>query len=113
MRELDRVREICLGLPDVNEKASHGEPTWFVKKRTFASFAFHHHDNRVAVWCAAPPGIQELLIGSSPNQFFRPPYVGPSGWVGIYLDVDVDWDEVGEILRQAHAHIEAKSSRKR
>lgn len=71
-------------------------------------FANHHHDDRVALWCAAPLGIQEMLISTDSGRFFRPPYVGPRGWVGIYLDVDVDWAELESILGEAYAMILAK-----
>jgi hypothetical protein len=102
---LDRVREICIALPGTTEKVSHGELAWFVSGRQYANTADRHHDDRVAVWCAAPPGMQESLVASAPERFFRPPYVGVRGWVGIYLDVEIDWPEVIAILREAHALI--------
>lgn len=71
--QLDRLRSICLSLPDVTEKISHGEPAWFVKKRLFATFAGEHHDNRIAVWCAAPEGAQQALIESDSTRYFLPP----------------------------------------
>jgi hypothetical protein len=99
---LARLRAICLALPEATEKLSHGEPTWFVRK-TFVMFAGRHHDDRVAFWCAAPRGVQEALVGSDPRRFFRPPYVGVRGWVGVYLDVPgVDWAEVAEIVAEAY-----------
>jgi len=105
----DRVREICLSLPAVDERPSHGEAAWFVKgKRQFANTADRHHDDRVAIWCAAPPGVQEALIASDPSKFFRPPYVGPRGWIGVYLDVPINWTEVQGILEEAHRFIAAK-----
>jgi hypothetical protein len=103
MSQLERVREICMRLPDAEERASHGEPAWFVRgKRQFASFANHHHDDRLAVWFAAPQGLQEALVQSEPERYFRPPYVGPRGWIGAYLDVEVDWAELEEMLTEAH-----------
>jgi hypothetical protein len=89
---LDRVRRLSLSLPDTNERLSHGEPTFFVHKKVFAMFANdHHHDGRIAVWLPAPPGFQTELIEASPTIFFKPPYVGARGWVGINLDrVDDD-----------------------
>lgn len=90
-----------MGLPEATEKMSHGEPTWFVKK-SFAMFSNHHHGARLAFWCAAPLGAQEAMIASAPDRFFRPPYVGPRGWLGVYLDVELDWDEVAEIIREAY-----------
>jgi hypothetical protein len=100
---LESLRRICLSLPEVEERLSHGEPTWFVRgKRTFVMFADRHHDDRVAFWCAAPEGAQEVLSGSEPERFFRPPYVGHRGWLGVYLDVPVDWDLVAELVREAY-----------
>jgi hypothetical protein len=98
---LDRLRAICLALPEVTEKISHGEPTWFVRK-TFVTFADHHHDDRLAFWCAAPPGAQEALVAAEPGRYFRPPYVGGRGWLGVWLDVPVDWAEITEIVRDAY-----------
>lgn len=98
---LDRLRALCLALPEVTEKVSHGEPTWFVRK-TFVTFADHHHDDRLAFWCAAPPGVQEELVATDPKRFFRPPYVGTRGWVGVRLDVEVDWDEIAELVTEAY-----------
>jgi hypothetical protein len=99
---LARLRALCLALPEVTEKVSHGEPTWFVR-RTFVMYADRHHDDRVAFWCAAPAGVQEELVATAPTRFFRPPYVGGRGWLGVYLDVDdVDWDEIGEIVLDAY-----------
>src|SRR5512132_1027743 len=85
---LDALRRLCLALPETTERRSHGEPTWFVRgKTTFVTYADHHHDDRLAFWCAAPPGTQEALVASDPERFFRPPYVGHRGWLGVYLDV--------------------------
>jgi hypothetical protein len=94
---LVRLRGLCLALPEVEERLSHGEPAWFVRgKRLFVTFADRHHDDRVACWCAASPGAQEALVAHAPERFFRPPYVGHRGWLGVYLDVPVDWGEVEE-----------------
>lgn len=85
-KQLERVRRICTALPETTERLSHGEPTFFVHKRVFAMFANNHHgDGRVAVWLPAPPGIQEMLIATSPETYFMPPYVGVRGWIGIVL----------------------------
>ena len=103
---LPRLRKLCMALPEVEERLSHGEPTWFVQgKRTFVTYADAHHDDRVAFWCAAPPGDQEALVGERPPQFFRPPYVGGRGWLGVYLDVEQDWDEIAEIVLDAYRTI--------
>ena len=100
---LNQLRAICLSLPEVTERLSHGEPTWFVRdKKTFVMFADRHHDDRVAFWCAAPPGAEEAFVSSDSERFFRPPYVGHRGWLGVYLDVPVDWKEVREIVEEAY-----------
>jgi hypothetical protein len=92
-----------MALPEVEERLSHSEPTWFVRgKRHFANLADHHHNDRFGFWCAAPPGAQEVLLSAAPERFFRPPYVGHRGWLGVYLDVPVDWDEVEALLRDAY-----------
>jgi hypothetical protein len=105
---LSRLRALCLALPEATEKISHGEPTWFVRK-VFVSFANRHHDDRVAFWCPAGPGVQEALVSSDPRRFFHPPYVGVRGWVGVYLDVpDVDWDEVAELVVDAYRTVAPK-----
>ncbi len=84
--QLERVRRICFSLPETVEKLSHGEPTFFVRKRVFTMFANNHHnDGRIAVWVPAPAGVQEMLIESSPEIYFKPPYVGVRGWIGIEL----------------------------
>ncbi len=103
---VERLRRLCLSLPDVTEKLSHGEPTWFVRARSFATTADHHHDDRFAVWLAAPAGRQESLVDTDAARFFRPPYVGHRGWVGVYLDIPtVDWDELAALVADAHATI--------
>lgn len=100
---LERVRGMCLSWPDTNERLSHGEPTWFIRdKRSFATYADHHHDDRVAFWCAAPPGARDLLVESEPDRYFVPPYVGHRGWLGVYLDVPVDWEAVEGIIGDAY-----------
>lgn len=86
-QQLERVRRICLTLPETSERLSHGEPTFFVHKKVFVMFAGNHHnDGRIAVWLPVPPDVQTMLIESSPQIYFRPPYVGVRGWVGIELD---------------------------
>ncbi|WP_067689728.1 MmcQ/YjbR family DNA-binding protein [Nocardia jejuensis] len=99
----EMLRELCMAMPGAVEKLSHGEPTWFAGgKKVFVMFADHHHDERVGFWCAAPAGVQEELVGAEPERFYRPPYVGHRGWLGVYLDVEVDWAEVGEIVEEAY-----------
>jgi hypothetical protein len=100
---LERLRRLCMALPGVSERDSHGEPTWFVGgRRTFVSFADHHHDDRLGFWCAAAAGPQEALLAADPEHYFYPPYVGHRGWLGVRLDVPVDWDEVGELVVDAY-----------
>jgi hypothetical protein len=100
---LDHLRALCMALPEVTERLSHGEPAWFVQgKKTFVTFADHHHDDRLAFWCAAPEGAQESLVSAYPRRYFRPPYVGVRGWLGVYLDVPVDWDEVAAVVEGAY-----------
>ncbi|MBK1785409.1 MmcQ/YjbR family DNA-binding protein [Prauserella cavernicola] len=106
---LARLREFCLALPETTERVSHGEPTWFVRdKKTFVTYADHHHDDRVAFWCAAAPGTQEALVAEDPERFFRPPYVGHRGWLGVWLDVAVDWQEVAELVTDAFRMVAPK-----
>ena len=86
-KHIERVRRICTSLPEVTEKLSHGEPTFFVGKKVFAMFSNNHHgDGHIAVTVPAAIGIQEMLIKKSPKKFYRPPYVGVRGWVGIEVD---------------------------
>ncbi|HXD32117.1 MAG TPA: MmcQ/YjbR family DNA-binding protein [Pyrinomonadaceae bacterium] len=83
-QQIERVRRICMALPETTEKISHGEPTWFVKKKVFAMFSNNHHnDGHVAVVAPAPLGVQAALIEASPKKFYKPPYVGGRGWIGI------------------------------
>lgn len=100
-----RLRDICLALPEVTERLSHGAPTWFVRdKKSFVTLwaSGHHGDDFPHLWCAGLPGAQEALVGSSPGRFFRPPYVGGRGWVGVRLDGDVDWAELAELCADAY-----------
>src|SRR5579859_6991545 len=102
-RPLERLRQLCLALPETTERLSHGEPTWFVRgKKTFVMYADHHHDDRLAFWCAAPPGAQDVLVQGDPERFFVPPYVGHRGWLGVWLDVPVDWEEVADLVADAY-----------
>lgn len=102
---LPRLRRLCLSLPGAWEKLSHGEPTFWVGRRMFASFADaanHHGAGRFAVWCKATPATQDMLLLKDPARYFRPPYVGASAWVGVYLDRQPEWDAVMDRLRHAH-----------
>jgi len=104
---LVRIREICLALPETSERLSHGAPTFFVRgKRAFAMVLSNHHgDGRFAIWCAAPDGMQRLLLESEPERFFVPPYVGHRGWLGVRLDRRVDWDELAGIVEDAYGEV--------
>ncbi len=104
---VEMLRRLCLALPETTERLSHGEPTWFVKK-TFVTYADHHHDDRLAFWCAAPPGLAQAMVAAEPARFFIPPYVGHRGWLGVYLDVPVDWAEIAEIVEDAYRMIAPK-----
>ena len=107
---LKRLRKICMALPEVTERLSHGEPTWFVRdKKVFVMYADHHHDDRLGVWMAAPPGVQEALVAEDPEHFYRPPYVGHRGWLGVYLDVDVDWEHFEDLVENAFRQIAPKT----
>lgn len=110
-RALAGVRTICLSLPEVSERLSHGSPAWFVRgKKTVAMFVDDHHgDGILGIWCPAWPGVQEEMVALEPARFFRPPYVGPSGWLGVRLDVDVDWDEVRGILTDSYRKVAPKT----
>jgi predicted DNA-binding protein (MmcQ/YjbR family) len=108
---VERLRALCLARSGVEERLSHGEPTWFVRGRSFAMTADHHHDDRLAVWLAAPAGRQESLIETDPARFFRPPYVGHRGWIGVDLDGPVDWDELAALVADAHDLIAAQPRR--
>jgi hypothetical protein len=99
------VRGICMAFPEVTERPSHGAPTWFVRdKKVFVTF-WHdgHHDHDFPhLWCAAAPGVQAELIAASPATYFRPPYVGHRGWLGVRLDAGIGWDEVAELCEDAY-----------
>ena len=103
---LERLRALCMAQPGATERRSHGEPAWFAAAgKQFAMFLNRHHDDRVALWCAAPPGAQEPLIESDPERYFRPPYVGHRGWLGVRLDRGLDWDELAGIAEDAFAEV--------
>jgi hypothetical protein len=100
---LERVRAICLALPETSERLSHGTPSFYVRgTRQFATFWDDHHgDGRLALWCAAPPGMQAALTADQPERYFVPPYVGHRGWLGVRLDRDTPWDDVAGALEDA------------
>ena len=102
-----RLRAICLGLPETSERLSHGAPTFFVRgRRAFLMVLTNHHgDGRFAIWCAAPDGMQRMLVEADPGRFFVPPYVGHRGWLGVRLDRGLDWDELAGIAEDAYAEV--------
>jgi hypothetical protein len=112
---LERVRVLCLGFPETDERPSHGMPTFFVRgKKAFVNYADNHHgDGRLALWCNAPPGTQDFLVRADPRRYFVPPYVGTRGWLGVRLDVDVDWDELASIIEDAYRMAAPKGLRQR
>ena len=108
--DLERVREIALALPGVVERMSHGATCFFVRgRRPICYFHDHHNDDRVSLWCPAPPGVQEALVAAEPERFFKPPTSARgtfSTWVGVFLDMScdtlvVDWEEIAEIVEDA------------
>ena len=106
-RTLERIRGICLALPETSERLSHGAPTFFVRgKRAFVMVLTNHHgDGRFAICCAAPDGLQMMLVRADPERFFVPPYVGHRGWLGVRLDRGLDWDELTGIVEDAFATV--------
>ena len=108
---IDALRALCMGLPEVVERLSHGEPTFFIEgKKTFVMTVDDHHgDANIGFWCAAPPGVQAEMVAENPDRFFVPPYVGGRGWLGVrFDDVGVDWTEMAEIVDQAYRCVAPK-----
>jgi predicted DNA-binding protein (MmcQ/YjbR family) len=103
---IDRLRGICLALPDAEEKEAWGDPTFRVRDKIFAMEK--RGDGRISVWCKAPPGSQSILVEADPEQFFVPPYVGRKGWVGMRLDNAPDWDEVAVVVKRSYKLIAPK-----
>lgn len=106
MSPTEKLRRLCLALPETTEKEAWGDPTWRVKDKIFAMEK--QGDGRVSVWCKAPEGSQEVLVGSDPERFFVPPYVGHKGWVGMRLDRKPDWAEVDLLVRRSYRLIAPK-----
>jgi hypothetical protein len=104
-----RIRAICMALPGVTERMSHGTPAFFVGKQFLMLWPDGHHDHEFAhLWCAAPPGVQAELVTTEPERFFRPPYVGGRGWVGFRLDGRTDWEEVTAVCEEAFRTVASK-----
>ena len=108
---LARLRRICLALPEAHEVEAWGEPTFRVRNKLFAMYAHsenHHGGGRPAVWAKAAPGNQAVMVRADPDRFFVPPYLGPSGWVGIWLDRGADWAELAELMRDSYRLVAPK-----
>jgi hypothetical protein len=102
---IDRLREICLALPEAHEAEAWGEPTFRVRNKLFAMHASantHHGAGREAVWIASNHVAQDMVMRAKPDRYFSPPYVGPGGWIGAFLDGKPDWDAIGELLLDAY-----------
>ena len=109
---LERLRSICFALPEMTERISHGSPTFFIRdKKVLCSYHPHgiHGEHDRSIWVPAPPGVQEQLVDDEPDRFYRPPYVGHRGWVGLRLDRQVDWDEVDAMVREAYRLVAPKT----
>ena len=109
MTPVERLRAICLALPEATEKEAWGDPTFRVRDKIFAMEK--RGDGRSSLWCKAPPGAQEALVGSDPERFFSPPYVGHKGWIGVRFDGAVDWDEVAEMAAESYGMTAPKKLR--
>jgi len=106
---LARLRQVIEAWPETAERISHGSPTWWGGKKTFASFHDGHHgDSRTAVWIKSDPDTREVLVQSQPEYFFVPPYVGPSGWIGVDVGGDVDWAVVEGLLEAGYRAVAPK-----
>jgi hypothetical protein len=98
----EEIRRICLGLPGVTERLSHSAPAFFAGKQFLMLWPDGHHDHHFPhLWCAAPLGTQDELVRLEPDRFFRPPYVGGRGWLGVRLDAEIDWEEIRAICEEA------------
>jgi hypothetical protein len=110
---LDRLRKIIEALPETSEKLSHGAPTWWGGRKTFATYHDGHYDEgRRGVWIKAGEGAQEGLISANPSVFYRPKYLGPSGWVGVRLEGKVNWPEVRILLIEGYRLVAPKRALK-
>lgn len=97
---LERLRAICLAFPEATEAGGVGSPSFKVRDKIFAMR--HGMEGRSSLWCKAPPGAQDVLVRSEPGRYFVPPYVGHHGWVGLWLDRDVDWDEAADLIEESY-----------
>jgi hypothetical protein len=97
---LERLREVCLAFPEAVESGGVGSPSFKVREKIFAMQ--HPQDGRPSLWVKAPDGVQQMLVGAVPDRFFRPPYVGHHGWVGLWLDGELDWAELADLVEESY-----------
>ena len=112
---LARMRKLSLALPDAHEVEAWGAPTFRIRNKMFAMYAdaaSHHGDGRAAAWLKAAPGNQSVMIQTAPKRFFKPPYVGPSGWIGVWLDKSTDWKELAGLIQDAYDLVRPKTRRR-
>src|SRR5258706_16466342 len=110
-RALIRIRKVCFALPEAHEVLAWGEPTFRVKNKMFATYANagnHHGAGRHAAWIKAAPGNQEIMVRAAADRFFVPAYVGPAGWIGVWLDRDTDWNELAQLLDDGYRLVAPK-----
>jgi hypothetical protein len=109
--QLPRLRKLCLALPEAHEVEAWGEPTFRVKNKIFAMYAAdgnHHGSGRESVWVKAKPVTQDMMIRAEPKRYFSPPYVGPKGWVGAWIDKSPDWETLEGLVRDAYRQTATK-----
>jgi hypothetical protein len=97
---LDKLRAICLAFPEASEEGGVGDPTFKVRNKIFAMR--HPMNERESMWCKAPQGFQDMIVNSDPERFFVPPYVGHHGWIGVWLDVELDWQHIAELIEESY-----------
>ena len=97
---LERLRGVCLAFPEAVESGGVGDPSFKVRNKIFAMQ--HGMDGRPSLWVKAPDGVQDMLVRAVPERFFRPPYVGHHGWVGLWLDGELDWDELADLVDESY-----------
>ena len=105
-QSIDRLRAICLTLPETTETEAWGDPTFRVRGKIFVMEK--RGDGRISLWFKAPEGSQTILVGADPGRFFVPPYLGSKGWVGMRLDDDPDWGEVAALVGRSYRLIAPK-----
>jgi hypothetical protein len=111
---LAKVRELCLALPEVTERPSHGAPTFFYKQNVLCYFVDNHHgDGRLALWLPAASGAQAMLVDSDPEIYFVPPYVGYRGWIGVRLDRGAPWSQIAALIESAHDEVATRKKVRR